>query len=628
MKPLPQLQLYFEPLAEGRYQVRITLPTGHQDQGIMQLPFATSLIGLLLRAIEWQLSGHLLELNESLPLAAMAQALGPLGLWESSQHNSQAAPDAPERLGRILGEALQRDPALRRGFSALHDMAAGAGGGELVLVFPPELADLTSLPWESSRVNDAPLLIRNGVILACTRIIKFAHLSPKPRLPGRQLRILTVTPHAFMTEVHTQFAQTARATMAQALAGREVTIESLADVTLPGLASRLSMGGVDIIDYCGHGVVTERGGALVFDDEAGRRFVLAEELAGLPNLPPFVVLSACLGAFTAQPESLDSIAGRLSAAGVRAVVAMQFSIKMKEYCEVVVPALYKTIAEGGSVQQACAAARRALFLADKSGESWYVPALYLRQPDLNPYVVIPVAPPAPNPFLSHRARASASNFIGREDQLETIWSVIGNRTNSVALVGPTGSGKTAIMKKIATEAQVQIEVEAIALTIRSDSTRATLELDLARQLAPERKVSAKDCQSLLRGRHILLLLDNLGELDSESTDGYKVRNWLRSLGQVSDDTSSVQIVSTSLIPLSEIFKGDERRYPNVSPFFGIISTVVHLPPFSEVDARAYVAAHLVGTSFQIEDFIDIVQKPLQPEALRRACELRYTELAK
>ena len=103
----------------------------------------------------------------------------------------------------------------------------------------------------------------------------------------------------------------------------------------------------------------------------------------------------------------------------------------------------------------------------------------------------------------------------------------------------------------------------------------------------------------------------------------EVRLWLRQLSQ--DRTlATVQLVATSPRALEEIFKRDESD--DYSPLHNVMNDIINLGAFSNEEARHFVIKALEGTPFNLQRFIDLLDKPMSPRELQRACIARYDEL--
>jgi hypothetical protein len=607
----------------------------------LMLPFRLKQIPLVLRALnarqypDYPSRERLMRPGEN--RTHIVKELRALDLWEGSATKGAVVADVHWRLGQQLGQALLSDPSFERCLNSLHDRAIQEGGGEILLSFDPAAIALAALPWEVTHNRMQPILLTKGVTLSCTRVITFAHTFPARRLLGKQLRILTIAPHSLMDNTGRTFEQLARSQMRDALRNLPVVVEDLhqntTESTMDALHRRLGQEPiVDILDYYGHGMLTAKGPALLLENaQGGHDPVLASRLAALPNLPPLIVLHACQSAQLIIDEPLAGIATALSAAGVRAVLAMQLTTRMMAATYGIAPTFYQELAARKSVQQAVATIRQKLYTGEQDGASWYVPVLYLRQADQLPYVVLPRASSPPNPFAGTGASTDPSLFIGREATVRRLWDRL-NRGSNLSIVGPSGSGKSTLLNLIVIEGKVKLDqqIEVVRLPIQRNMKLLEAKLELATRLGGKK---ATDLTRLLKGKQLIVLLDDLGVLDA-SERGLEVRLWLRDLSQ--DRTlMKVQLVATSLRPLDAIFKGDDS--PDYSPLHNVMTDILKLEPFDENDGRRFIATRLVGTSFRVEQFEDLLKQPqipilqphpLIPRELEKACRDRYDDLCK
>ncbi len=163
------------------------------------------------------------------------------------------------------------------------------------------------------------------------------------------------------------------------------SVEVYEDVTIDGLEDAL-LDGADVFHFAGHGLDD----SLVLVDDAGAPWQLpAQQLA--MNLrgrgAQLVVLGACESAMRARRDPWSGVATRLIAAGVPAVVAMQYRIGDRTaiaFSE----RLYRSLAAGLSLDEAVFAGRLAIFNETTGGRGdpkrarlwrdWGVPVVYLR----------------------------------------------------------------------------------------------------------------------------------------------------------------------------------------------------------------------------------------------------------
>ena len=106
---------------------------------------------------------------------------------------------------------------------------------------------------------------------------------------------------------------------------------------------------------------------------------LVERLSDLERRPMVVMLCSCQSAsagtemWSADDGELSALGPRLAAAGVAAVIAMQGNISMRT-AESFAPAFFTALAEHGIVDEAMAAARRAV----RDQPDWWAPVLFSR----------------------------------------------------------------------------------------------------------------------------------------------------------------------------------------------------------------------------------------------------------
>lgn len=599
----------------------------------LALPFRLKQIPLVLRALnarqypDYPSRERLMRPGEN--RTQIVKELRALDLWEGSAAKGAVVADVHWRLGQQLGKALLSDPSFERCLNSLYDRAIQEGGGEILLSFDPAAIALAALPWEVTHNRTQPILLTKGVVLSCTRVITFAHAFPPRRLLEKQLRILTIAPHSLMDNIGRTFEQLARSQVRDVLRSLPVVVEDLhqntTESTMDALHRRLDQEPIiDILDYYGHGTLTAKGPALLLENaQGGHDPVIASRLAALPNLPPLIVLHACQSAQLGIDEPLVGIAAALSAAGVRAVLAMQLTARMMAATYGIAPTFYQELAAGKSVQQAVATIRQKLYTGEQDGASWYVPVLYLRQADNEPFVLLGRSPTCPpNPFAGEGAFKDSTQFIGREAAVQRIADRLAAGGN-LSIVGPAGSGKSTLLTLIAATLREGMEPkpEVVWLPLERSMELLKAQLALARRLGGS-KAKATDLLSLLEDKHLILLLDDLGQLE-KGERGLDVRLWLRQLSQ--DRTlATVQLVATSLRSLREIFKEDES--PDYSPLHNVMSDIVELGALTDGEARRFITVALQGTPFRLQDFADLLKKPMVPRALREACRLRYDQL--
>ncbi len=604
---------------------------GEGEQCTLELPFPLARIPLLLRALSARQNPYY-PTNDKMFRSAdereqAANHLRNLQLWDDNAGPSGAVvSDVHMRVGQILGAAILAAGTMRSSLSTLYDAAIAAGEGEVVLHFEPNATSLAALPWELAYDGPRPILLARGTHLACTRILAFGHALAQQHNDGQERHILTVAPHAYMDDAARAFEQNARMRLREAVRERPVVVESLNPATMEALSTRLEkQPRIDVLDYFGHGRLTNAGGALLFDSpQGGPHPALASQLAALPALPLLVVLHACHSAQVDIDEPLATVAVALSEAGVRAVIAMQVTIQMSAATNYVVPTLYQALADGRSVQQAVTDVRRSLFTAEPGGTSWYVPALYLRQPDRQPCVPLPKrTAAAPNPFAGLGALEDSSQLVGRKPEQLRLWERL-QAGGHLSIVGPAGSGKSAMLALIDARRESLLTRKGAKLVWLRFHPRMNLvgaQFTLATALGGKK---VTDLTRFLYDRHLflILLLDDLHLLDKGSI-GLDVRIWLRGIATPSAG-AKVQLVATSTEPLSRVFEQDDPVI--ASPLAGTLSDAITLGPLAKDEAREYIRSRLENTPLLSSQFESLLTQPLYPGPLQTACRIHYDSL--
>jgi hypothetical protein len=453
----PTLRLTFAPPDEAGIIALSWYLDGHSAVTTdLQSPFAHQHWDLVMRA----LNARQFPDYDRYPGARFAHStqeqasLQQYGLWDTP--HQQLPTDLHARVGRALGTALLNDERSRALLQRLRE-----ADGTVVLAFVPDQANsqhIGVMPWELAFEGVQPWLLRSGSVLPCVRL--FTAAPPVLALPNPP-RILVLAPQAGFNDGARRYEREARRYLRDAL-GDRVEIEQLGPpITMDMLDDRLREDpAVTLVDYYGHGLLQNHQGHLMLDDGAGGHdLVSAARLQALPNMPPFWIISACQSAQQPSGEELvASLAPALVAhPRVAAVLAMQLTTRMAVATDYIVPAIYETLAQQESLQEAAAEARRRLYAAEKDSASFYLPTLYVRQQHPEPlYLLTPArrlhpsvqgAAPLPtsgNPFTPGRI-APPDRFVGRRRELAEILARLENML-SVSLVGEARIGKSSLLQ--------------------------------------------------------------------------------------------------------------------------------------------------------------------------------------
>lgn len=627
MRETPSVVIHFhQPTPDERIKITFTTVGGANETAWLKLPFPLQTIPLVIRALNARQYGDWYHpfFYEGGDRTAIISQLRDHQLWEGDDDTGEIPSDVHVRLGRILGALLCADKTVAYSIDTLYQLAEH--GGEIILKFDPAAFLLAALPWEVAHIDERPLFLTNRIVLDCSRVILFTDRLPPPRHSGEQLRVLTLAPHAgFSRPPFRAFEQQARQHLHAELDGLAVVIEHLSPVTMDDLRKRLDREPpVDVIDFYGHGRFQNGHGALLFDDQHGcEDWVDAQRVAMLPHLPRLFILHACQSAQVDTMDPLAGVATALSQAGVPAVVAMQLTIRATAATDVIVPTLYRKLASGWSIQRAVAAARQALYTAEAAGISWYLPAVYIRSQEAQPFRLIEAPQLPPNPFWDGRARGDPNQIIGRERDLQRLWERLCLGVN-LTIIGPSQSGKTTLLNLIAAQAQEQEHISpdtiVVSLTIREDLKRSDAEKEFCESLGVTKRPALI---KFLRGRRIIILLNDLGILSRDSR-GMEVRHWLRGLSHNRTNGTTIQLVATSQRPLHEIFTQDKPI--DCSPLHDSMRECIELGPFTRIEARRFIASRLQGTPFKERDFDAVLKGSLMPGELEKACRERYDAL--
>ena len=358
-----------------------------------------------------------------------------------------------------------------------------------------------------------------------------------------------------------------------------VTWEFLRPPTLDALVTRIDdekRPPVDILHFDGHGVFDTDGGlperlsnrtvnlaqvlsGQVLKDKKAEApaesppntgYLLFEKADGQPDLVsaeklgfnlhrrnvPLVILSACQSAAQGDnDEPLGSVAARLTAAGIPAVLAMTHSV-LVHTTRALFGEFYTQLAGHRAIGEALDAARLHLFNHPEKYEvqrgparvplklyDWFVPSLYQAGADVplireakgkKPKASVEIGTPPTNV----PARPEAG-FFGRRRELWDIERWFADRTRRITLTGFGGQGKTALAQEAARwltrtgmfQAAVLVDYSRVQAVDAVGVAVSNIGSVLGQSL-----IDANAARAALRQTPTLVVLDNLEAVDAES----------------------------------------------------------------------------------------------------------------
>jgi len=314
---------------------------------------------------------------------------------------------SPEAYGQRLAERLFETLAVRDRFlKAQRDTYArgqNPTGLRIRLVFDPGTESLQSLRWETlfGPLRDEPgpvqLPLSTQDLVPFSRFVgssndRSVQVRPRGRLCALVLIASTEIQEgdgesAALAVVDVNAEWERARTALQALAVPPLLLarhDDAADLpTCKRLLDELSKGRYDIVYLVCHGVLDDDEPFLVLETDQGERYdmpgsVLVEALAGLPEAPRLVVLTACQSAGTGSSTDNGAhlaLGPGLAGAGVPAVVAMNGKVTVPTADEFY-GRFFEELLEHGCVDRAMATARRTI--KNLSRPDWWMPTLYMR----------------------------------------------------------------------------------------------------------------------------------------------------------------------------------------------------------------------------------------------------------
>jgi formylglycine-generating enzyme required for sulfatase activity len=288
----------------------------------------------------------------------------------------RAEESSPREDGTELFRAIFKGEVRERWLQSLEKV--GKGRGLRLKLRLEGVPELVGLPWECLFDPDQNTFLALRVETPVVRYLEVAAepLLPEPPIPSK---LLVVTANPQGTEQLNIEPEIGKIRQALSPLGSRVRIERLDRPSLADLERRIRE--CHVLHFIGHA----SSGALLLESRNGQpRAVDVYDLTGMlakHHSLRLVVLNTCQGARHSESDAFSGVAQGLVQKGVPAVIAMRHDIS-DEAAILFAEELYRSLAQGDSVQEAVALGRKAIF--SEHGEAWSVPALYMRQ-DLSPF---------------------------------------------------------------------------------------------------------------------------------------------------------------------------------------------------------------------------------------------------
>lgn len=295
-----------------------------------------------------------------------------------------------QEAGAELFEGLFQARVSKRFERSLGRLSGKDEGLRVLIEVDPErleLAAIQDIPWEflyEPETGDFLALNRKTPVARSLRVPRERRSATSHQ---KQLRILALA--ASPVGYPPLDLERERQNLEKAWKGREkfVKIIPLQKTDREEIHRIFREAPIHVLHYMGHGsfdAVTGEG-VLLLEGKDGTALpvsgrALAEDLKRFPDLR-LVVLNACHTARSvgdAGPNPFAGVATALIMGGVPAVIAMSQPIS-DPAAVAFSKALYKSLAEGGLVEEATADARLAIHQLDERSGEWGTPVLFLRE---------------------------------------------------------------------------------------------------------------------------------------------------------------------------------------------------------------------------------------------------------
>ncbi|MBI3303588.1 MAG: CHAT domain-containing protein, partial [Deltaproteobacteria bacterium] len=294
-----------------------------------------------------------------------------------------------------------------------------------------------------------------------------------------------------------------------------------------------------LIHFMGHGLATEQGAMLLFEDETGAgRAVTAQEFARRVQGYAFLVLlNACESARTLMTP-ISNLAYSLVLNGLPYTLGMQFTVPDAAALKLS-RVFYRFLAQGHMVEEALRQARIALSALDEPAGlrdyAFGIPVLYTSL--VQGFARFRVEPGEVRiqetrpPIEFDTAITEAATFRGRKEELVEIGKRLKDDRKMLTLVGPGGIGKSALARRAAKRFAWRFPAGVLGLSLEHLPPKEEFVARLGCWLLGKRSDELhpeeleREVIDAFKGHERLLVLDNyetlLGSLSASSSETKK-----------------------------------------------------------------------------------------------------------
>lgn len=444
-------------------------------------------------------------------------------------HRAGAAAASVEEYGNRLFQQLFTDHDLHAAFAKQHE----AGEVRIIVIGSP---DFHRIHWEALWKPGAPKPLAHRVVI--TRKVPskgFAKITLQV-LPVIRVLVVVARPGGIKDVGYRTISRPLVETLHQA--NLAVEVEFVRPGTWERLQEKLTErkpGYYHALHFDGHGVGAGQG-YLFFEStgKQGEHAIKAAEFADVVNDAriPVVILNACQSAMQ-EGESESNLASRLSAAGVRGVLGMAYSVTVsaaKEFME----AFYREAFGHGRLSEAVTRGRQRLNAGKRRNahfgmqielEDWMLPVLYENEPVK---LEVRATFAEESAFFEsqsrlYQARRIKYAFWGRDLDILSIERCLltAPDKNILLLEGMGGAGKTTLLQHLAWWWQVTGLVGRVFVFEYDQKpwTRQQILHEIADKLGMHMPagelIQQEKVAKELRARRCLLVLDNLESVTGE-----------------------------------------------------------------------------------------------------------------